>query len=69
MADNKKKLTPVQQEYQAFARAREPRRPVLANVLKAFFVGGTICLLGNCHDFFIWNFDFTEKTQGTRLRR
>jgi len=61
----KKKLTPVQQEYQAFAQAREPRRPVLANALKAFLVGGTICLLGQfIMDFFIWNFDFTEKTAG-----
>ncbi|SHE30212.1 stage V sporulation protein AC [Desulforamulus putei] len=61
----KKKLTPVQQEYQAFAKAREPQRPVLANVFKAFIVGGFISLLGQgIADFFIWNFDFTEKTAG-----
>ena len=61
----KKKLTPVQQEYQAFAKAREPKRPVLANVLRAFLVGGFICLIGQgISDFFIWNFDFTEKTAG-----
>jgi stage V sporulation protein AC len=61
----KKKLTPVQQEYQFFARAREPRRPVLLNILRAFLVGGAICLLGQVvQDFFIWNFDFTEKTAG-----
>jgi stage V sporulation protein AC len=60
-----KKLTPVQQEYQTFAKAREPRRPVLFNCLKAFLVGGGICLLGQgVQDFFIWNFDFTEKTAG-----
>ena len=59
----KKKLSPVQQEYQAFAKAREPKRPVLGNVLKAFLVGGLICLIGQgISDFFIWNFDFTEKT-------
>ena len=60
-----KKLTPVQQEYQEFAKAREPKRPVLFNCLKAFLVGGGICLLGQAvQDFFIWNFDFTEKTAG-----
>ncbi|GAB6157250.1 stage V sporulation protein AC [Desulfotomaculum varum] len=61
----KKKLTPTQQEYQAFAKAREPQRPVLANTVKAFLVGGFICALGQgIADFFIWNFDFTEKTAG-----
>ncbi|RYD05081.1 stage V sporulation protein AC [Desulforamulus aquiferis] len=66
MSDKKKKkLTPTQQEYQAFAKEREPQRPVLANCLKAFLVGGAICLLGQgIQDFFIWNFDFTEKTAG-----
>lgn len=62
----KKKLTPTQQEYQAFAKAREPKRPVLANILRAFLVGGLICLVGQgIQDFFIWNFDFTEKTAGS----
>ncbi|GAB6181436.1 stage V sporulation protein AC [Desulfotomaculum defluvii] len=62
----KKKLTPTQQEYQAFAKAREPKRPVLSNVLRAFLVGGVICLIGQgIQDFFIWNFDFTEKTAGS----
>ncbi|TEB07845.1 SpoVA protein [Pelotomaculum schinkii] len=61
----KKKLTKVQQEYQDFSKAREPQRPVLLNVVRAFFVGGFICLLGQLvQDFFIWNFDFTEKTAG-----
>lgn len=66
MSDKKrKKLTPVQQEYQTFARAREPGRPVLFNCLKAFLVGGGICFLGQgVQDFFLWNFDFTEKTAG-----
>jgi len=61
----KKKLTPVQQQYQAFAKEREPRRPVLWNALRAFVAGGLICLLGQfVQDFFLWNFDFTEKTAG-----
>lgn len=61
----KKKLTPVQQEYHSLAKANEPSRPVLTNTLKAFVVGGGICLIGQgVTDFFIWNFDFTEKTAG-----
>ncbi|XID94731.1 stage V sporulation protein AC [Paenibacillaceae bacterium WGS1546] len=47
MANNKKKkLTPVQQEYQELAKRRETPRPVLANCLRAFVSGGTICLIG-----------------------
>lgn len=61
----KKELTPVQQEYHSFSKAREPQRPVLLNSLRAFLVGGTICLLGQfVQNFFLWNFDFTEKTAG-----
>ncbi|WP_066638932.1 stage V sporulation protein AC [Desulfolucanica intricata] len=61
----KKKLSPVQQEYQAFAKAREPQRPVALNCFRAFIVGGGICVFGQLiADFFIWNFDFTEKTAG-----
>ncbi|TCS95805.1 stage V sporulation protein AC [Hazenella coriacea] len=47
MANNKKKkLTPVQQEYQQLAKRREPSRPFLKNCLRAFLVGGAICLIG-----------------------
>jgi len=57
----RKKLTPVQQEYQAFAKKREPKRTVFLNCVKAFVVGGTICMIGQ---FFQWMymtyFDFTE---------
>ncbi len=61
----KKKLTPVQQEYHSFSKLREPRRPILLNCLKAFIVGGIICIIGQgVSDFFLWNFDFTEKTVG-----
>ncbi|HBV97102.1 MAG: stage V sporulation protein AC [Peptococcaceae bacterium BICA1-7] len=61
----KKNLTPVQQEYYDFAKQREPKRPVFSNCVRAFLVGGGICLLGQLiSDFFLWNFDFTEKTAG-----
>ncbi|MGI8317009.1 stage V sporulation protein AC [Halobacillus mangrovi] len=66
MSDNQKKnLTPVQQEYQKFQNEREVKRPVLTNCIKAFFVGGFICLVGQCiQTFFIYNFNFTEETAG-----
>lgn len=66
MSDNQKKnLTPVQQEYQKFQKEREVKRPVLTNCIKAFFVGGLICLVGQCiQTFFIYNFNFTEQTAG-----
>ncbi|WP_347490654.1 stage V sporulation protein AC [Desulfoscipio sp. XC116] len=61
----KKKLTPVQQEYQTFAKAREPGRPVAKNIVRAFIAGGIICIIAQgISDFFLWNFDFTEKTVG-----
>lgn len=56
-----KKLSPTQQEYQTFAKKREPKRPVLLNCLKAFLVGGIISTIGQ---FFQWlymtYFNFTE---------
>ncbi|WP_431801312.1 stage V sporulation protein AC [Halobacillus andaensis] len=66
MSNNKKKnLTPVQQEYQQFQSDREVKRPVLKNCIKAFLIGGLICLVGQCiQTFFIYNFNFTEQTAG-----
>lgn len=56
-----KKLSPTQQEYQSFAKEREPKRPVLKNCLRAFLVGGIISAIGQ---FFMWfymtYFNFTE---------
>ncbi|MFC5699780.1 stage V sporulation protein AC [Cohnella faecalis] len=47
MANKKtKKLTPVQQQYQQAALRRIPPRPFVKNGLRAFLVGGTICLAG-----------------------
>ncbi|MDM5201046.1 stage V sporulation protein AC [Fictibacillus enclensis] len=65
MANNNKKVTPVQQEYQKFQEERETKRPVLSNCIKAFFVGGFICLVGQLISFMYINyFDFTEKNVG-----
>ncbi|WP_315118455.1 stage V sporulation protein AC [uncultured Clostridium sp.] len=66
MSDKKKKkLTPTQQEYQDFAKDREPKRPVFKNCLRAFLVGGLICLFGQVLQWaFIKYLGFNEKTVG-----
>ncbi|WP_274655300.1 stage V sporulation protein AC [Paenibacillus humicola] len=49
-------------EYQAFAKTREPSRSVLANCIRAFLVGGAICLAGQgIQDFFVYVFDMGRK--------
>ncbi|MEH7237180.1 stage V sporulation protein AC [Bacillus sp. JJ1562] len=61
----KKKLTPVQQEYQAFQNERETKRPLFKNCIKAFLIGGIICLIGQAiQTFYIYFFDFTDQTAG-----
>ena len=64
-ATNRKKTTMKKQEYQKLAKQAEPKRPVLKNCLRAFLVGGFICLLGQAlmEMFMAW-FGFTEKTAG-----
>jgi stage V sporulation protein AC len=66
MADEKKKkLTLIQQEYQELAKRHEPPRPLVRNFIRAFFVGGGICLFGQgIQELFIRYFNFTEKTAG-----
>lgn len=64
---NKKEqqLTPQQKEYQNLAKAKEPKRPVVQNCIKAFIVGGVICAFGQIlTGIFIKYFGFTEKTAG-----
>ncbi len=61
----KKKLTPTQQKYQDFAKARTPKPSVLKNCFKAFIVGGSICTFGQgLQWFFMTYFDFNEVTAG-----
>lgn len=66
MSNQKKKnLTKTQQQYQSFAKAREPKRPVLFNIIRAFLAGGTICGIGQCIQwFFTTFFNFNEVTAG-----
>ncbi|WP_226034543.1 stage V sporulation protein AC [Aquibacillus saliphilus] len=67
MSNNKKKkLTPTQQEYQQFANNREVvKRPLLKNCIKAFLVGGIICVIGQLiSTFYMYFFKFTEQNVG-----
>ena len=66
MADQKKKqLPPEAQQYQTLQKNREIKRPILKNCIKAFFVGGFICFIGQLiTTFYIYYFDFTEQTAG-----
>lgn len=41
-----KKMSMSPKEYQTFAKTREPSRSVFANCIRAFIIGGLICVLG-----------------------
>ncbi|MBA1334546.1 MAG: Stage V sporulation protein AC (SpoVAC) [Firmicutes bacterium] len=61
----KKKLSPTQQKYQAYAKIREPKRPVLLNSIRAFFVGGIVCTIGQVLQWvFMTYFNFDEVSAG-----
>lgn len=61
----RKKLTPTQQQYQDFAKAREPKIPILKNCIRAFIVGGIVCTIGQVLNWiFMTYFHFDEKTAG-----
>ena len=62
VSKKKKKLTPVQQEYQELAKKREPSKFTFKNLYRAFLVGGLICLLGQAvQQMFIHWWGFEEK--------
>jgi stage V sporulation protein AC len=57
--------TPEQKKYEQLEKQYETKRPLLKNVLKAFFVGGFFCLIGQVITYiFIYFFNFTEQTAG-----
>ena len=64
MADSKKKnKTPEQEQYEKFEQQYETKRPVLINCIKAFLVGGLICMIGQIIAYcYIYFFHFTEQT-------
>jgi stage V sporulation protein AC len=65
MAGKQKNFTPQQQRYQSLQQKHEKKRPVLKNCIKAFFVGGLICTVGQAISYFyIYFFHFTEQNVG-----
>jgi len=66
MANNKtKKVTPTQKEYQDLAKRIEPKRPVFKNCVRAFLVGGSICLFGQVlQEMFMHYFHFDQSKAG-----
>jgi stage V sporulation protein AC len=66
MATTKQKnMTPQQRNYQQLQQKHEIKRPVLKNCIKAFLVGGIICVIGQAISYFyIYFFDFTEQSVG-----
>jgi stage V sporulation protein AC len=58
-----KSMPMTKQLYQQQAAKYQPKRNVLLNSLRAFWVGGGICLLGQIlQNIYITFFGFTEKT-------
>ncbi|WP_342537099.1 stage V sporulation protein AC [Sporosarcina sp. FSL K6-3508] len=52
-----------QEKYAHLEKELSPKPPILKNVIKAFLVGGLICLIGQFIAlFYIMFFDFTERT-------
>lgn len=43
-----KQMSMSPKEYQAYAKTKEPPRSIVANCIRAFLVGGTICIIGQC---------------------
>ncbi|MEO3947824.1 stage V sporulation protein AC [Gorillibacterium sp. CAU 1737] len=64
MANNKKKTTPTQANYQQLAKAKEPPRRIVRNCILAFLVGGLICTFGELLRKLFQEWGFTEKTAG-----
>jgi stage V sporulation protein AC len=57
------KLTLKQKQYQDFAKAREIKRPILANCFRAFIIGGVICTIGQGLQWIFVKFlKFTDAT-------
>jgi stage V sporulation protein AC len=57
--------TPEQKQYEVIEKKYETKRPLVKNVLKAFFVGGFICVIGQAFTYmYIYFFNFTEQTAG-----
>lgn len=62
---SKKSESKEVEQYKQFEKNFETKRPVFKNCLKAFLVGGFICMIGQAITYFyIYFFNFTEQTAG-----
>src|SRR5690554_3617166 len=58
-------LSPAQRQYLQNAGKHEPKRRIVTNCIRAFLVGGLICVMGQCIQMlFISLFDFDGITAG-----
>jgi len=60
-----KKIAMSSKEYKQFAKNREPSRSIGKNCLRAFLVGGGICLIGQCvQNMFMHYFKMSQTQAG-----
>ncbi|MGE6260154.1 stage V sporulation protein AC [Heyndrickxia sporothermodurans] len=65
MANKNKTKTPEQIQYNKIQKKHEIKRPLLKNCVRAFIIGGLICLFGQAVTYmYIYFFNFTEQTAG-----
>jgi stage V sporulation protein AC len=58
-------LSNKETSYQTYEKKLEPKRPVIKNCIKAFLVGGFVCVIGQLiSTFYMYYFHFTEQTVG-----
>ncbi|MBB6448986.1 stage V sporulation protein AC [Geomicrobium halophilum] len=63
MANSTSKTSMETEEYKQIANRMEPKRPLGMNCLKAFLVGGFICVIGQLIQmFYMMTFNFNEHT-------
>lgn len=58
-------MTNLKENYKTKVKGYQPKPPYVWNCVKAFLIGGLICLIGQAlQDFYIHFFNFNEKTAG-----
>jgi stage V sporulation protein AC len=58
-------VTNLKENYKTKVKDYQPKPPYVWNCVKAFLIGGLICLIGQAlQDFYIHFFNFNEKTAG-----
>ncbi|MDE5154014.1 stage V sporulation protein AC [Bacillus amyloliquefaciens] len=58
-------MTNLKKNYKTKVKDYQPKPPYVWNCVKAFLIGGLICLIGQAlQDFYIHFFNFNEKTAG-----